>query len=173
MSDFSSVPVLDYTLLAAADTRPQFLAQLRHALVNVGFLYLANHPVVQSDIDALVGYIPRLFALPTSAKESMRMANSEHFLGYSRFGAELTKGEVDQREQFDFATRHTSRWRAGDPDHYRLWGPSQVRSGRLFWDRALADGGDSGLTRSSSLGSARSWSATSTRSRLWVILFAV
>lgn len=54
------------------------------------------------------------------------MANSEHFLGYSRLGAELTKGAVDQREQFDFATRHVSRWRKGDPDHYRLWGPPQV-----------------------------------------------
>ena len=54
------------------------------------------------------------------------MANSEHFLGYSRLGAELTKGKVDQREQFDFATRHVCRWKEGDPEYYRLWGPSQV-----------------------------------------------
>ena len=56
------------------------------------------------------------------------MVNSEHFLGYSRLGAELTKGAVDQREQFDFATKHESRWKEpGDLDYYRLWGASQIR----------------------------------------------
>lgn len=58
------------------------------------------------------------------------MANSEHFLGYSRLGKELTKGKVDRREQFDIATPHISRWKEGDPDYYRLWGPSQVSSCR-------------------------------------------
>lgn len=60
------------------------------------------------------------------------MANSEHFLGYSRLGKELTKGKVDRREQFDFATPHISRWKEGDPDHYRLWGPSQWPSENLI-----------------------------------------
>ena len=119
-TDFSSVPVLDYTLLN------ENIAQLRHALINVGFLYLSNHPVSQVDIDLLIDYIPKLFALPQEAKEKIRMVHSEHFLGYSRLGAELTKGAVDQREQFDFATKHECRWKEGDPDHLRLWGPSQV-----------------------------------------------
>jgi isopenicillin N synthase-like dioxygenase len=125
-ADFSSVPILDYSLINSPRTKPEFLSQLRHALINVGFLYLSNHPVSQPDIDSLVGYIPKLFALPHEAKEAIKMANSEHFLGYSRLGAELTKGAVDQREQFDFATRHVSRWKEGDPDHYRLWGPPQA-----------------------------------------------
>lgn len=126
-ADFSSVPILDYSLVNSPETKPLFLSQLRNALINVGFLYLSNHPVSQTDIDLLVGYIPKLFALPQEAKEAIQMANSEHFLGYSRLGAELTKGAVDQREQFDFATRHISRWKEGDPEHYRLWGPCQVR----------------------------------------------
>ena len=33
------------------------------------------------------------------------MANSEHFLGYSSLGKELTKGTIDQSEQFDLATK--------------------------------------------------------------------
>ncbi|KAF8875881.1 hypothetical protein CPB84DRAFT_1689432 [Gymnopilus junonius] len=130
--DFSSVPVLDYSLINTPEGKLQFLDQLRHALINVGFLYLTNHPVSQTDIDSLIGYIPKLFALPEDAKEIIRMANSEHFLGYSRFGAELTKGAVDQREQFDFATRHVSRYMKGDPDHYRLWGPSQWPDEKLI-----------------------------------------
>ncbi|EDR00363.1 uncharacterized protein LACBIDRAFT_314347 [Laccaria bicolor S238N-H82] len=124
-SDFSSIPILDYSLLDSPSQRPKFIAQLQHALINVGFLYLSNHPVSTTDIDSLTQYIPKLFALPQEAKDKIRMANSEHFLGYSRLGAELTKGKVDQREQFDFATRHVCRWKEGDPEYYRLWGPSQ------------------------------------------------
>jgi isopenicillin N synthase-like dioxygenase len=60
------------------------------------------------------------------------MANSEHFLGYSRLGTELTKGRVDQREQWDFGTKHKCRWQKGDPDYYRLWGECQVRLYLLF-----------------------------------------
>ncbi len=128
--NFSSVPVLDYSLTANAADRGLLVEQLRHALINVGFLYLKNHPVPQDVVDKLIGYIPRLFDLPQEAKDKIRMANSEHFLGYSRLGTELTKGQVDQREQFDFGTKHKSRWQKGDPDYYRLWGSSQVRSVR-------------------------------------------
>jgi len=53
------------------------------------------------------------------------MANSPHFLGYSNLGAELTRGKVDLREQFDIATPHVCKWVPGDPDYLRLWGPSQ------------------------------------------------
>lgn len=53
------------------------------------------------------------------------MANSPHFLGYSRLGAEFTKGKTDYREQFDFATPHETQWRPGAPEYLRLWGPSQ------------------------------------------------
>ncbi|EKM84378.1 hypothetical protein AGABI1DRAFT_104274 [Agaricus bisporus var. burnettii JB137-S8] len=125
-SNFSSVPVLDYALLSSAAGRNTFIIQLRHALINVGFLYLKNHSVRHEIVDKLMNYyIPKLFDLPQEAKDKIKMPNSEHFLGYSRLGTELTKGQVDQREQFDFGTKHKCRWQKGDPDYYRLWGPSQ------------------------------------------------
>ncbi|KAF9447892.1 iron/ascorbate oxidoreductase [Macrolepiota fuliginosa MF-IS2] len=124
-NNFSSIPILDYSLLANETGRDAFISQLRHALVNVGFLYLKNHPVPQDVVDKLIGHIPKLFDLPQEAKDKIKMANSEHFLGYSRLGTELTKGQVDQREQFDFGTKHKCRWQKGDPDYYRLWGSSQ------------------------------------------------
>jgi hypothetical protein len=40
---FSSVPALDFGLLDGQKGR--FLAELRHILVNVGFLYLENPPI--------------------------------------------------------------------------------------------------------------------------------
>lgn len=125
-SNFSSVPILDYNLSSDPARKPEFLTQLRHALINVGFLYLANPPVAREDIDAVIAYAPRLFDLPQTAKDQIRMANSEHFLGYSKLGAEITKGQTDQREQYDFATPYEARWKPGEPEYLRLWGPSQV-----------------------------------------------
>lgn len=124
--NFQSVPILDYSLLSNSESRSIFIEQLRHALINVGFLYLKNPPVTDETFDSLVAYIPRVFALPQEAKDAIAMTNSPHFLGYSKLGVERTKGASDQREQFDFATPLESEWKEGDPEHLRLWGPSQV-----------------------------------------------
>lgn len=125
-ANFSSIPVLDFALANDQVHKPEFIEQLRHALINVGFLYLKNHTVPQQVIDDLIGYIPRLFDLPQEAKNKILMANSPHFLGYSKLGAEFTKGRTDYREQFDFATPHETQWRLGAPEYLRLWGPCQV-----------------------------------------------
>lgn len=125
-TDFSAIPILDYSQSQDPSTKAKFLAQLQNALINVGFLYLSKTPVEQDVIDSLVSYIPRLFALPEDEKLKIQMKNSPHFLGYSRFGAELTKGQVDRREQIDIATPMECRWAPGDPEYLRLWGPSQV-----------------------------------------------
>ncbi|KAH9859002.1 Clavaminate synthase-like protein [Lenzites betulinus] len=124
-ASFSSVPILDWSLVETAGGKAKFKEQLRHALVNVGFLYLSNPPVARADMNALIDYTPRLFDLPQEEKDAIRMANSPHFFGYSRLGAELTKGKTDQREQFDFGTPYNSHWRPGDPEYLKLWGPSQ------------------------------------------------
>lgn len=124
-ANFSSVPVLDFALVSDSATKPEFILQLRHALINVGFLYLNNHTVSQKVTNDLIDYIPRLFDLPQEAKNQILMANSPHFLGYSKLGAEFTKGKTDYREQFDFATPHETQWKPGAPEHLRLWGPCQ------------------------------------------------
>ena len=125
-TNFLSIPILDFALASDPQTKPQFLSDLRNALTNVGFYYLKNHPIPREDIDAVIKYAPQFFDLPADEKERIRMIHSPHFFGYSRFGAELTKGQVDQREQFDFGTSSEVRWQPGDPDYMRLWGPSQV-----------------------------------------------
>ena len=125
-TNFSSIPILDFSLSRDPATKPQFLAELRNALTNVGFYYLQNHAIPKADIDAIISYVPRFFDLPDEEKERIRMVHSPHFFGYSRFGAELTKGKVDQREQFDFGTSLVSSWKPGDPDYLKLWGPSQA-----------------------------------------------
>lgn len=122
-ADFTSIPILEYGLLAR--DRAAFLSQLRHALIHVGFLYLRGAPV---DTTSVIAQIPRVFALPQSSKDALSMRNSEHFLGYTNLGTEFTKGALDMREQFDFATPHQNEWTEGDPEYLRLWGPAQVRA---------------------------------------------
>ncbi|KAL5507575.1 hypothetical protein ACEPAH_7031 [Sanghuangporus vaninii] len=123
--DFTSVPVLDYNLLLTPEGRASFILQLRHALIFVGFFYLKNPPVPPALVSSLIDYIPKLFALPQAKKDALRMANSPHFLGYSRFGAELTRGATDQREQFDFGTEFRGRQQEGGPEYLKLQGESQ------------------------------------------------
>jgi len=54
-----------------------------------------NHTVSQKVINGLIDYIPHLFDLPQDAKNKIFMANSPHFLGYSKLGVEFTKGKTD------------------------------------------------------------------------------
>ena len=132
-SSFSSIPILDWSLLATGEGHTEFVELLRYALINVGFLYLSNPPVAREDMDALVEYTPRLFDLPQEEKDRMTMANSPHFFGYSRLGTELTREKTDQREQFDFGTPYENRWNPGNPEYLRLWGPAQASALPTSW----------------------------------------
>ncbi|KAJ3551960.1 hypothetical protein NM688_g4409 [Phlebia brevispora] len=131
-TNFSSVPILDYSLLSDSATRPKFISDLQNALINVGFFYISRTPVVPEDVEAVIRDAPKFFDLPAEEKERIRMIHSPHFFGYSRFGAELTKGKVDQREQFDFGTLYEESYRPGDPEYRKLWGPSQWPDEKLL-----------------------------------------
>ncbi|RDW67384.1 isopenicillin N synthase family dioxygenase [Aspergillus mulundensis] len=99
---FTAIPLLDYSLTAS--DKPAFLADLRNALINVGFFYLINAPIAPEIRHGLVKKCKALFDLPLEKKLEIEMVNSKHFLGYSRLGAEITARKQDYREQFDFAT---------------------------------------------------------------------
>ncbi|KAL2814151.1 hypothetical protein BJX63DRAFT_420935 [Aspergillus granulosus] len=101
---FTAIPILDYAALTSTATKAAFLADLRNALVNVGFFYLVNVPIAPNIREDLVNKCKALFELPLEKKLEIEMVNSKHFLGYSRLGAEITARKQDFREQFDFAT---------------------------------------------------------------------
>lgn len=123
---FTEIPVIDLLLASNAETEAHTLAQLRRALVEVGFLYVKNHGVPESVISDIQSALPRLFALPPEAKADVALAKSPHFLGYSGDGAETTAGRADRREQFEFATELEATWRKGLPLSERLRGPNPV-----------------------------------------------
>ncbi|KAK3326943.1 2OG-Fe(II) oxygenase [Cercophora scortea] len=133
--DFTEIPIINLAL-ASSSTSPadkeSCLAQLRHALTNVGFLYVVNHGVPETAISNVIDLLPRLFAMPDKAKNAVALGNSPHFLGFSGDGAEMTAGKADRREQFEFATELEEIWESGAaggglgmPLYERLRGPNQ------------------------------------------------
>lgn len=126
-SNFTEIPILDLSLANDPSTRPRLLQELRHILLEVGFLYIKNHSVPETAINNLVNSLPRLFALPLEEKKSIALENSPRFLGYGAFGDERTAGNADQREQFEFATELEDSYVEGrDPLFRKLYGPNQV-----------------------------------------------
>lgn len=124
-TSFTSIPTLDLSQASNPTTLPHLLTTLRHALVDIGFLYITNHGVPSSTIADLVAALPQLFRLDAAAKRAVALENSPHFLGYSGVGSETTGGAADRREQFEFATELLDTWKEGEPLYERLRGPNQ------------------------------------------------
>jgi isopenicillin N synthase-like dioxygenase len=126
-----SVPIIDLSKALNGATpaqRAQVLMELRHALLNIGFLYLVNHSVPASTVSDLLGILPPLFTLPEEAKQEVALVKSPAFLGYSSFGGETTAGKQDQREQFEFANEGPPFQKGGQEDpplHTKLLGRNQ------------------------------------------------
>lgn len=122
-----SIPTIDLSKAEISVTRTELLKELRHALLEVGFLYLTGYSVDQSTIEDLVRVLPDLFGLPEEVKESVALVNSPHFLGYSKFGSETTAKVQDHREQFEHANELKGRYDQDDtlPLYTRLQGPNQ------------------------------------------------
>ena len=123
----TALPVVDLS----ADSGP-LREGLREAAHRVGFFYLTGHGVPESLTARVLDAARRLFALTRADKDAIAMVRSPHFRGYTRLGGELTRGEVDWREQLDIGPERPSIGGPGRPDHLWLQGPNQ-------WPAALPD----------------------------------
>ncbi|GAB7364732.1 hypothetical protein MBLNU230_g5531t1 [Neophaeotheca triangularis] len=103
---FTSIPILDLSLARDNATKPDFLLQLREALLNVGFLYLKNTGIDQDLYDQVCREGIAFFDLPEEDKLAIEMKNEKSFLGYSKLGNEITAHAADWREQLDLSTPH-------------------------------------------------------------------
>lgn len=123
---FSFIPVIDLEEAFDPDKKPLFLQHLRYALMNVGFLLLANHEKYgpsRQDFADIKQQAIEFFALPEHVKKECEMINSPHFLGYSRLGNEITAGRADWREQIDLATE-LPKPKKGEPLYKQIEGPN-------------------------------------------------
>lgn len=146
---FTEIPLLDLSLADDPATKPDFLKQLRHALLEVGFLYLKNVGVPDELFQKVIKQGIAFFDLPMEEKCAtpcniaykslsfseqselmykprlkIEMKNAPSFLGYSRLSAEITAGAVDHREQIDLSTEHPLP-SASSPLSHNLLAPNQ------------------------------------------------
>lgn len=82
---FSQIPILPLSAALSPDTKPQFLADLRSALLHVGFLYLSETGLPEALVQHVIGECRGFFEeLPVEEKERIEMKNEKSFLGWSR-----------------------------------------------------------------------------------------
>ena len=65
---FTSIPILDLAQAEDPATRPEFLAQLRHALMEVGFLYLKNVGIPDELFQTVIDQGKAFFDIPEEEK---------------------------------------------------------------------------------------------------------
>src|SRR3984885_7503696 len=123
----ATLPVVDLRTCSG-----QLRTTLREAAHEVGFFYLSDHDAPPT----LAGRMPpagRQLVHPRQPdKDAVAMVHSPHFRGYTRLGGELTRGQVDWREQIDIGPERPSVGGPGEPDYLWLQGPNQ-------WPAALPE----------------------------------
>lgn len=65
---FTSIPILDLELAQDPATKPEFLDQLRHALMEVGFLYLKNVGISDTQFQDVITQGKAFFDIPLEEK---------------------------------------------------------------------------------------------------------
>jgi isopenicillin N synthase-like dioxygenase len=65
---FTTVPVLDLAEAKDSATKPQLLEQLRHALMEVGFLYIRNTDISNELLDQVKAAGKAVFDIPEEEK---------------------------------------------------------------------------------------------------------
>lgn len=79
------------------------VTELRAALREWGFFYIANHNVPRELVDRFVLAMARFFELPAETKRAIRRSATNPF-GY--YDDEYTKNKKDWKEVFDFSPRY-------------------------------------------------------------------
>lgn len=65
---FKSLPILDLSLADDPATKPQFLADLRYALMEVGFLYIKNVGIPEALFSKVISEGRAFFDIPLDEK---------------------------------------------------------------------------------------------------------
>jgi hypothetical protein len=70
---FTEIPILDLSLARDAETKPAFLAELRHALMEVGFLYLKNVGIEDELFQKVTTLGKAFFDIPMEEKYARKL----------------------------------------------------------------------------------------------------
>ncbi|KAL8700442.1 MAG: hypothetical protein Q9201_005447 [Fulgogasparrea decipioides] len=119
---FDSIPVLDLSLARNLETKPAFLESLRHALLEVGFLYIKNTGIEDELIEDVITQGKAFFDLPDEKKLEVQMKNAPSFLGMNPSSANILLELKHAR--IDLSTPHPLP-KPSDPIYYNLLAPNQ------------------------------------------------
>jgi len=72
---FTSIPILDLSLASDPGTKPAFLADLRHALMEVGFLYLKSVGIPDELFKEVIKEGVAFFDIPMEEKYAVSQRN--------------------------------------------------------------------------------------------------
>jgi len=131
------IPVIDLgPLLAGRPVAVESTAdQIRHACEQIGFFFIVNHGLDQTQVSAVFVAMRELFALPEQAKHDVRM--NPHQCGWQPMGVD--HGSWDITDQARPAVTEAFKY-TGDlpPDHPEYRGPRRFR-GHNQWPDGLSD----------------------------------
>ena len=65
---FTEIPILDLSLAEDPETKPQFLSDLRHALMEVWFMYIKNVGIPDALFEQVVSEGKAFFDIPLEEK---------------------------------------------------------------------------------------------------------
>ncbi len=80
MASFEEVPVLDFSLSKDPKQKPQFLEDLKRALLKTGFLYLKNTAIDEKLVQDVIRLGKAFFDLPMEEKLRLEMKNGNYVL---------------------------------------------------------------------------------------------
>lgn len=143
MSD--PLPSIDLAALAPGMAgRDRALEALGNAARDLGFFRVVGHGIPASLDAALLEHAAHLFALPHDQKTAIAMLDSPQFRGYTRAGAEITRGRADWREQLDIGREERALPSPLAHVAMRLHGPNRwpatlpaLRPAVLAWQEAI------------------------------------
>ncbi len=119
-----NIPVIDFEPMKATDgvARNSMLASLRAALEVHGFMYLRNHGIAQSLVDAVFVQSRRFFSLPAEVKNRARPREKGSTRGYEGVGVQALEAG-----------------RPGDLKEIFQCGPEPARNRPNAWPEALPE----------------------------------
>ena len=123
-----SLPVVDIAPFRADPHGPgsaEVVDQLLRACHETGFVYITGHGIDPEADHELFAMAHEFFALPLAERQSLAIANSAAFRGYTTLGDERTNGLADWREQLDVGPEEDAPTDPSAPPWHKLRGPNQ------------------------------------------------
>ncbi|NYZ17674.1 isopenicillin N synthase family oxygenase [Azospirillum sp. RWY-5-1] len=141
MDDFTTIPVIDVSVLNSADAgeRAACAARIGDACRSTGFFYVVGHGIDPAMLAGVYDAARAFFEQPLADKMAVALSRSPQFRGYFPLKGEVTDTAFggDPKEGFDISLELPADAAAGP--YHRLRGPNQWPEGVPGFRERLTD----------------------------------